>query len=167
MILRPLPLLPATLALLGCGQSLSTARTAVNAAADLYQTTKAPLEQRYEAEQIACLDQRPAPPEPCVTSVRASWKPVRLAEEAFYRSILLAQSVVGTAEAGAVLGKRVDVGQVMVVVGSAIDAGEKLRDAIQALHRSTEQPPPTKPKASPWIPWSGPPVEPSKPGGAQ
>lgn len=149
-------LLASALALLGCGPSLSTARTAVDATAAVYQATKAPLEQRYEDEQMTCLEQRPSPPDPCVAAVRTAWKPVRDAEVAFYRALVLAQDVVGMAEAAAATGKKPDVAQVMVVVTDAVAAGEKLRDAIRDLQKSSE--PPAKPKASPWVPWTGPAV---------
>ncbi len=126
---------------LGCAPTLVDARGAVNAVSALYKSTKDPLEKQYEDEQIACLEQRRAAPEPCVDAVRAAWKPVRLAEEAFYRAVLLAQSVVGTAEAAAAIGRKPSVMQVMVIISGAVDAGERLRDAVEALHRAPEHPP--------------------------
>jgi hypothetical protein len=163
------PFIAAAISLLGCAPTLSTARAAVNAVSAVYDQTKVPLEQRYEQDQLACLEQHQPPPEPCVASVRKTWQHVKDAELAFYRSLLLAQSVVGTAEAGETVGKRPNVEQVMVLVTSAVEAGEKLRDAIQELHRlagAAPAPAPARRTPGPWVPWTGPPVPAEKPGGA-
>jgi hypothetical protein len=113
------------MALIGCAPGLNEARFAVNRTSEAFAATEPGLEKQRAAAGTACFERFPP-------------GAVELAAEALYAALVAARAILGSAEAGAALGRAPSVPLVLAVVGRALDAAAALDVALEVLQRETK-----------------------------